>query len=272
MSDKQRFSALMDDLGLVYDKAVSVELKRLYWDDLGHLPIDAIESAMRAHRRDPERGRFWPRPADIIGRCATSAGHHPSADAAWPVALESFDEEASVVLTDAIAQARAAAMPVWDAGDKVGARMAFKAAYEQILAALDAPPRWYFSAGHDPARRAEAAERALQQGLVPRQEVARYLPAPAMTDEGRRIAGLLTGNVLAHPASGDERTRARLADLQRALAQAEAQKAGERAARERQQDEAAKARHAQRHGLSPQERAQALEAEMEERKKQQGAA
>ena len=69
MSDKHRFSSLMDDLGLIYDKPVSVDLKRLYWEDLGHLPLAMIAQAMQAHRRDPERGRWWPKPADPLSRC-----------------------------------------------------------------------------------------------------------------------------------------------------------------------------------------------------------
>ncbi len=43
--DKQRFSDLFDDLALIYDKEVSVNLKRLYWEDLGGFPIAAIEAA-----------------------------------------------------------------------------------------------------------------------------------------------------------------------------------------------------------------------------------
>ena len=45
--DKQRFSEALDDLGVVYDKEVSVSLKRIYWDDLGRFPIDALEAAIK---------------------------------------------------------------------------------------------------------------------------------------------------------------------------------------------------------------------------------
>lgn len=272
MSDKHRFSSLMDDLGIIYDKTVSADLKRLYWDDLGHLPIDMIERAIQGHRRDPERGRFWPKPADILSRCRDPRLIHPAADAAWAIALESLDEASSVVLTEQIMQARSAALPVWRDGDKIGARMAFKAAYEQILSVTADGPQWRFSAGHDPARRADAAGRALQQGLLPRQDVERYLPAPEITDEGRAIAGLLTGNVVVHPASDSEQTRARLAEVKRAIAKAASGIDAERQERYRQRDEEAKARHARRHGMSKEERAKALEAELQERKKQRGAA
>lgn len=266
MSDKHRFSSLMDDLGIVYDKAVSADIKRLYWEDLGHLPIETIERAIQGHRRDPERGRFWPKPADLLSRCRDPAWIHPAGDAAWSIALESLDEAASVIVTDEILQARAAALPVWTSGDKVGARMAFKAAYEQIVSVTDQRPRWRFSAGHDSARRAETVERALQQGLLPQHEVAKYLPAPAITESGRAIAGLLTGNVVAHPSSDTEQTRARLAAVKAALATSAEEAQAERAARQQAREEEAKARHARRHGMTLEERTEALEAELAARK------
>lgn len=220
MSAKAHFSALIDDLCVVYDKPSTTDLKRLYWDDLGHLPIDAIEQAMRAHRRDPERGRFFPRPADLLARCRDPRGIHPAADAAWAIALASLDESASVVMTEQIAQARAAAHPIWEAGDKIGARMAFRAAYEQRLALTQEPPRWQFSAGHDPVHRAEVAERALEQGLLRHEQVARYLPAPAASALTEQITGLLTGQGAADPTEADDQTRARIAELKRVIAAA----------------------------------------------------
>jgi len=191
---------------------------------------------------------------------------------AWSICLESFDVASSVIITDQILAARSAAQAVMSAGDKVGARMAFKDAYEREVKTGPAMPKWRFSAGHDPARRADAAERAMQQGLLPRDEVVRYLPAPEITDQGRVIAGLLAGNVVAHPASDTEETRARLAEVKRAIAKASSGVDAERQEQMRKRDEEAKARHARRHGMSKEERARALEVELEERKRQRGAA
>lgn len=270
MSDKHRFSSLMDDLGIVYDKAVSADLKRLYWDDLGQLPIDVIEQAITAHRRDPDRGRFFPKPADILGACRDPRLRHPPVDVAWAICLESLDEAASVTLTEQIGQARAAALPVWQAGDKVGARMAFKAAYERLAGAGAEPPRWRFSPGHDAARRAEAAEQALEQGLLPREQLQRYLPAP-VTPEGEALAGLLTGRVVEHPANRDADARARLEGLRQTIAAAAAGVDAKREARDRQRDADARARHKRRHGTSLAEHSAALTAELERRKQEGGA-
>jgi len=216
MSDKARFSQLMDDLALLYDKDVSVGLKRLYWDDLGHLPINVIEMAMQAHRRDPERGRFFPKPADLIDKLQILCPDgRPDADEAWAQALAVFDETASVCTTDEILEAVASASPVWELGDKIGARMAFKSAYERIVAdrrMRGAQPTWQLSLGWDRANREHVAQEALRLGRLPLEAVQDYLPAPEPQGPAAAIAGLLTGkNVVEFPT--DAKTRAHLARL-----------------------------------------------------------
>lgn len=213
--DKQLFSDAMDDLGVIYDKDISVAMKRLYWDDLGHYPIAAIEAACQAHRRDRDRGRFFPKPADLLARIGGDAAHIP-AEAAWAIALESLDEKRTVIWTAEIERARDAALPIWEIGDKYGARLAFVKAYEAILLATMTPPRYKVSVGHDPEQRHEAVQRALTAGLLTRDQAQHYLPAPAITPEGAAIAGLLTGNVVELPQSSSvlERLAAVRASLQ----------------------------------------------------------
>jgi hypothetical protein len=212
--DKQRFSELLDDLGLIYDKEVSVTLKRLYWEDLGGFPIAAIEAACQAHRRDRDRGRFFPKPADLLARIGGDAAHIP-AEAAWAIALESLDEDRTVVWTAEIERAREAARPIWEIGDKYGARAAFVKAYEAILLATPTPPRYRVSVGNDPAQRHEAVSRALTDGLLTSDQAKHYLPAPDITPAGAAIAGLLTGKVVELPQ--DDATRERLAALRVSL-------------------------------------------------------
>lgn len=213
--DKQRFSELLDDLGLIYDKEVSVTLKRLYWEDLGGFPIAAIEAACQAHRRDRDRGRFFPKPADLLARIGGDAAHIP-AEAAWAIALESLDEDRTVVWTAEIERAREAARPIWEIGDKYGARAAFVKAYEAILLATPTPPRYKVSVGNDPAQRHEAVTRAMTEGLLTTDQAKHYLPAPHITPAGAAIAGLLTGKVVELPQ--DDATRKRLTALRASLA------------------------------------------------------
>lgn len=174
--------------------------------------------AIRAHRRDPERGRFFPRPADLLSKLQGTAAAHVPADLAWALALDSFDESRTVAWTEAIAEARALALPVWLEGDKVGARMAFKAAYEALIS-VGGPPRWSVSLGHDAEQRGKAIEEAVRRGLLSREQAAGYLPAPeaagghAITDAAR----LLTGKVLEHPARADGEYRQRMTALRAAI-------------------------------------------------------
>lgn len=233
MSDKLKFSGLMDDLGTVYDKVVTVDMKRLYWDDLCHLPIGEIEAGMRAHRRDPERGRYFPRPADILAR--TISGARMSADEAWTIAIRAMDESDSVCATGEILEAAAVAAPIWAGGDKIGARMAFRAAYERIDGRRQSegrPIKWRLSVGWDTAKRAEAAQQALRLGQITSREAAAYLPAPPATGAVAQIAGLLTGNVVAFP-DADAETRDRLRELRNMLTR-RPDGSGDRAASERQ--------------------------------------
>lgn len=217
MSDKARFSALMDDLGLIYDKDVSVTLKKLYWDDLGHFPIEVIESAMQAHRRDRDRGRFFPKPADLMP--VTGSDGRPAPNEAWATALVSMDERASVLMTQDMMDARAVALPVFDEGDKIGARMAFLAAYERIVQQAreyGQPARWFPSFGHDAAGRAQVATEAVKRRLLTSEQASAYLPAPVSQGPAAAIAGLLTGKTNVVEFSGAKASN-RLAQLRAAL-------------------------------------------------------
>lgn len=228
---KHRFAAVLDDLGTVYEKDVSPALKRLYWEDLGHLPIETIEAAASAHRRDPDRGRFFPKPADLLAKVP---GHAPmTADEAWGLCLTSFDESDTAIMNEAIDAGRAAALPVWDQGDKIGARMAFRSAYDR---AVSMTPRitWRLSLGWDREKQEQAAEKALKAGWLTHDAVMDYLPAPEPAGAAAVVAGLLSGKVV--PIRGDDtETRARLAALKSAINPVSAQ--GELVAEERERFE-----------------------------------
>ena len=111
------------------------------------------------------------------------------------------DEFETVVLTDEIQLALAAAKPVLDAGDKIGARMAFISAYERFVgqAREDAKPvNWHVSVGFDANRRIHAVTKAMELKRIPREHAQKYLAdlsVDPVTEDGRAIAGLLTGTV-----------------------------------------------------------------------------
>jgi len=128
--------------------------------------------------------------ADVIDRIA-SVGGHPSANEAWGLALASHDESETVVWTEQIAEAAGIAQPVLDAGDEIGARMAFKDAYDRILRERQEKPRWFASLGTDAGRRAAALDKAVRAGLLTQQHATGLLPAP--NDPGPIGAALFDG-------------------------------------------------------------------------------
>lgn len=158
--------------------------------DLSGFSDDQVLAALTRCRREL-RGRLTV--ADVIDRIAT-AGGHPSANEAWGLVLASLDESDTVVWTEQIAEAAGIAQPVLDVGDEVGARMAFRDAYDRILRERADPPRWFPSLGSDPQRRSAALDRASRAGLLTRQHAAGLLPAPK--DPGPIGAALFDGKPL----------------------------------------------------------------------------
>ena len=103
-----------------------------------------------------------------------------SANEAWSMALPAVDERNSVVWTSEASKAWLVALPLIEAGDKVGARMAFIASYDRLVAdAKNAgkQPCHEISAGWDAGGRAIAVESAQRHGLLPPPKLD-ALPAP----------------------------------------------------------------------------------------------
>lgn len=146
-------------------------------------------------------------------------GGHPTAHEAWGLVLASVDESDTVVWTEQIAEAAGISQPILDAGDEVGARLAFRDAYERILRERPDAPRWFPSLGSDVARRASALDRAVRSGLMTESHAAGLLPPPASAS-GAVIAGLLTGHPVELPK--DPEFRRRIGDLLRQLKGGEA--------------------------------------------------
>lgn len=105
----------------------------------------------------------------------------PGANEAWAVALSALDERNTVVWTGEMAQAWAVALPIAQEGDLIGARMAFKDAYERLVRnarELRLLPEVTVSEGWDNAGRAVAVEKAVALGYMTPDAATAYLPAP----------------------------------------------------------------------------------------------
>jgi len=130
-------------------------------------------------------------------------------------------------MTAEIRQAMAASGPVLEAGDKVGARMAFMSAYERLVIVARAealPAKWEVSLGYDQARRVIAIESAVRSKLISQEAGAKHLAhlrIAAPTEDGRAIAGLITGEVRA---KASPKVREKLAEVRCIIEAAQAKK------------------------------------------------
>lgn len=188
-ADKKRFLSCIMACAETHEKPFSQAQLRLYFGVLQRLSIDAVENAVHRHMADPVSGKFFPKPADILAQAQGVHGqdNRPGPDEAWALALRSSDEGDTVVWTPEIAEAFSICRPVLAAGDEVGARMAFKGAYERIVRSARTdfrPVQWVASIGWDPQRRDAELGRAEIAGLLPRAAVSLLrLPAPENSAE-----------------------------------------------------------------------------------------
>lgn len=141
---------------------------------IGYPPI-MVRDALHRCRRELKGRLTLP---DVIERIEHGDGR-PGPDEAWSTAVRAMDEKATVVLNDELMGAWSVAKTIWDAGDKVGARMAFRDAYQRIVTAARAarePCRWWPSLGDDKAGRDQPLLDAVAKGLLAAPRVQALLP------------------------------------------------------------------------------------------------
>lgn len=149
--------------------------------------------------------------AAILDRIDTGL---PSADEAFGMLAEGWRNEALTVVVPVIAM-QAAGNGAWDlfaAGDKTGARMAFRDSYGRLAAEIRAGggrADWFVSKGHDREHQTRAVMEAVKLGRLSQREAAAYLPSEAgeerylletgkvLTEEQRRIGRQVTADLLA---------------------------------------------------------------------------
>ena len=206
---RERFVQALTECAELYGETLTHARIEAYWRRLEDIHIDVIEYVIDAHTKDPERGRFFPKPADLFAQMEKVDDGRVTPDEAWAIALQASDESRTVVWTDEIAEAWGAARPILEVGDKVGARMAFLSAYRRGLAKArenGGRAEWHVSLGHDHAGRTAAVQKAIEQGRL-REFPAGVLPSPDVNpgqndlavdgqragDEGHRITPMPQG-------------------------------------------------------------------------------
>lgn len=165
--DRPAFAQLLAEVMAGYGKPLPTSLIVGAWFKLlSPFPPSTIAAAFSAYSL--EKPDFAPVPNSIVARCKLLDGR-PQDDEAWAMALLSVDERETVVWTDEMAQAFAQCQVVLAAGDEVGARMAFRDAYNRLVAVARAagrPTHWQVSQGWDMERRALALNKAVLGGLL----------------------------------------------------------------------------------------------------------
>jgi hypothetical protein len=221
--DKKAFKEAIEAAFEIHDKKVTVSILRMYWNALKGYELSDVLLAIDGHNSDPERGSYKPKPADLI-RHLPRGKQHPGADEAWTIAIQAADEGASLIWTQQIAEAWGIVSSLYLGGDKSGARMAFRDAYNRIIQSAGEPVA-VVSIGHDLAGREDIVPKAISDGLLPQSAAETYL----ITHEGKHsCAKLLSG-----PKPSNESLAKRWSEIQEALKRGAAkQEAGDMKDRE----------------------------------------
>lgn len=147
-------------------------------DDLMAYEAQSVLAALNRCRRELT-GRLTL--AAILQRLDTGL---PSADEAFGMLVEGWRNEALTVVVPAIAMRAAGngAQELYFCGDKTGARMAFREAYERLAADVQGKAAWFVSAGNDRDQRSAAVMAAVKAGRLEQQQAAGYLPHEAAAE------------------------------------------------------------------------------------------
>lgn len=66
MTDRERLLQTLAATYAYYERELTQFAVKVWLEDLADLPIDAVCAAFVAHRRDPQRGQWLPKSADIL--------------------------------------------------------------------------------------------------------------------------------------------------------------------------------------------------------------
>lgn len=169
--DLKEFTSILKSVMETYGKEMSESATKIWWATMEEISIEDFRLAMTKHIKT---NQFFPKPADILNQFKTFDGR-PGAEEAW--AMIPKDEYGSVVWTEEMAIAFGACSPLLNDGDKIGARMAFKEAYErEIEARKGLPIKWIPSFGTDRQGRESALETAVYKNRLPAEKALKFMP------------------------------------------------------------------------------------------------
>lgn len=182
-NDFDNFARVLDAAYSLHSKALTADARSLFFAALAEHSLADVRKALSAHIKDPKRGQFPPKPADIVAQLVvdSSKDGRPEANAAWADALRSRDEFDTVVWTTETAEAFGKVSNVLE-GDEIGARMAFREVYTALFDSARAegrPVKWVHSVGFDSSRREAVLTLAAREGKLSLEHVKQHVPALA---------------------------------------------------------------------------------------------
>lgn len=171
--EKQGFIKILMACGEIFNREVKDAQIEVFWQSVRSFPFDDVKAAFNIHMKT---SKFFPTPADIIEKIPKPMySGHLGADEAWHIALKAMDENVSVITNEEILKAREIAMDIYESGDKVGARMAFRDAYNRVITE-NPVPNWFLSLGRSREEREGVILKALEHGVISRKTAQGYLP------------------------------------------------------------------------------------------------
>ncbi len=218
-SDFDNFSELLTTTAEMYNKTFKPTQTAIYFNVLSKFPIEAVRMAFNAHLQDSERGRFMPLPADLIGHLEKMRfDDRPSAEEAWSTAVQSIDENITVVWTEETSQAwYAAANELMAIGDKFNASRGFIAKYNDLvsLARLQGKSvKWLVVQGYDKDLREQAIREAHKAKKITTEHAKILLPYHT-SEEGtlERIQGNVSLMIESKGATANHKNLSRVDEI-----------------------------------------------------------
>lgn len=146
-------------------------------------PMSTVRAALASRCLDRTRGRFTPKPADLIEQIEMVFENdgRPGPEEAWTIALTGVDEAGTVIWTHETAEAFAICRPVFESSGAISARKPFLEAYARLVTAARTacqPVKWDVSLGWDTSKQSAVLAKAGATGLLAAPTVAALLPAP----------------------------------------------------------------------------------------------
>lgn len=172
--EEKEFCQILTATMEALSKSVTPAAVGLWWSVLRDYDLDAVRKAFSRHL---QTSKFPPTPAEILEQVRGSDGR-PEANEAWAIAPKTEAETAC--WTDEIRDAWGIASELY-AEDPVGARMAFRDAYERLVAEArreGRPVRWSMTMGHDVEGRDEPIRAAVAAGRITFDQSVVLLRAP----------------------------------------------------------------------------------------------